>query len=82
MLANPDAVLEMREVQAAARHRPSASKSRATRSSTSKKTSLPPFAALKAQADALYVVGDALVNANRHPHHYACARRAVGDDLR
>ena len=57
-----DAVPEMREVQAAAR---TLSLEVASLEIRQAEEIAPAFAALNAQADALYVVGDALVNANR-----------------
>ena len=68
----PDAVLEMREVQAAAR---TLGLEVAPLEVRRAEDIAPAFAALKAQADALYVVGDALVNANR-THIITLARDA------
>ena len=62
MLAIPEAVLEMGEVQAAAR---TLGLEVAPLEIRRAEDIAPAFEALKAQADALYVVGDALIAANR-----------------
>ena len=41
----------------------------------------PAFEALKGRADALYVVGDPLLNDQPHSHQHLGARRAAADDL-
>jgi len=61
-VGNPQAVLEMSEVQAVAR---GLGIEVAPLEIRRAEDIAPAFEALKAQADALYVVGDALVNANR-----------------
>jgi ABC-type uncharacterized transport system substrate-binding protein len=68
----PDGVVEMREVQAAAR---TLGLEVAPLEVRRAEDIAPAFAALKAQAEALYVVGDALVNANR-THIITLARDA------
>jgi putative ABC transport system substrate-binding protein len=68
----PDGVVEMREVHAAAR---TLGLEVAPLEVRRAEDIAPAFAALKAQAEALYVVGDALVNANR-THIITLARDA------
>jgi putative ABC transport system substrate-binding protein len=68
----PDAVLEMREAQATAR---TLGLEVAPLEIRRAEDIAPAFTALKAQADALYAVGDALVNANR-THIITLARDA------
>jgi putative ABC transport system substrate-binding protein len=73
----PQSVLEMGEVQAAAR---TLGIEVAPLAIHRAEDIAPAFEALKAQVDALYVVTNALVNANR-THHHARAQRAAADDI-
>jgi len=72
-----DAVLEMASVRAAAR----ALGLEVVPLEIQRAKDITPFAALNPQADALYVVADALVTSNRTRNPHAGARCAAADDF-
>ena len=75
----PGGVLEMGEIQAAAR---TLGLEIVTFEIRRAEDIAPAFEALKGRAEALYVVGDPLVNTNRIRINTLGARRATADDVR
>ena len=76
-VGSPAVVLEMREVQAAAR---TLGLEVITAEIQRARDIAPAFEALNGRADALYVCVDPLVNTHRDPHQHLGAGRATADD--
>ena len=75
----PEAALEMREVQAISK---TLGLDVATSEIRRTEDISPAFAALKGQAEALYVTADTLINNNRISHQHVSIRCATADDVR